>query len=138
MSIIEEIKLYVKHGKLPIVQDKDKDYGIVTIVGDRIYGICNRWKQKREDLFIDYERIYYSEEEIKEDDWHIVGQYDIPTIPFKVGQKVKVREDLGGYVAELLLQQKQSVEVRQVKLTLRCLLTPARDSRRRTKLNFQP
>jgi hypothetical protein len=95
MSIIEEIKLYVKHGKLPIVQDKDKDYGIVTIVGDRIYGICNRWKQKREDLFIDYERIYYSEEEIKEDDWHIVGQYDIPTIPFKVGQKVKVREDLG-------------------------------------------
>lgn len=30
-NIIEEIKLYVKHGKLPIVQDNDKEYAIVTV-----------------------------------------------------------------------------------------------------------
>lgn len=107
-NIIEEIKLYVKHGKFPIVQDKNKDYGIVTIVNDRIYGICSNWEQKREDLIIDYERIYFPNETIISEEWKIVGQYDIPTIPFEVGQKVKVREDLGE-LTMILYEEKKSM-----------------------------
>jgi hypothetical protein len=39
--------------------------------------------------------MFWKKNEIADNGWKLVNKfYDIPTIPFKVGQKVKVREDI--------------------------------------------
>jgi len=95
MSIIDEIKLYIKHGKFPIVQDSAGDLFVVNVCYKKITRITEYEKDKK-DLQLGSDEEIYSDEEIENTtSWEIVGQYDIPTIPFAVGQKVKVREDLG-------------------------------------------
>lgn len=41
MSIIDEIKLYVKHGKFPIVQDESKNYRICENITEQTGEICS-------------------------------------------------------------------------------------------------
>ncbi len=94
MNIIDEIKLYVKHGKLPIVQDKKDDYFIVNIIDDEVCRI-SEYEDVKSNLKIGGDTEYCSEEDIKRKGWNIVGrQFDLPLVPFTVGQSVKVREDL--------------------------------------------
>ena len=93
MTIIDEIKAYTKAGKLPIVQDNREKYGILTLAGGHIC-LVSYWEEKKEDLSLGIRSYAYSTEEILISGWHIVGQFDIPLVPFTVGQSVKVREDL--------------------------------------------
>jgi hypothetical protein len=94
MTIIDEIKLYVKHGKLPIVQDISKNYCVVIIDNNQQVVKISDWEKTTENLQIGDDNAIYNNEEIKSKNWHIVGQFDLPLVPFAVGQKVKVREDL--------------------------------------------
>lgn len=105
MSIIEEIKLYVKHGKLPIVQDLDEDYFISYKWQDLIIRL-SEYEENKKDLVISGGEESYTLEEVKNAEWKIVGQYDIPTVPFTVGQKVKVREDLEKIIMILYNEKK--------------------------------
>ena len=94
MKIIDEIKLYVKHGKLPIVQDMEDGYCRVIIDANfypEFVFEVSEGKDKICDLRLQRD-CYFTEEDIQ--NHRIVGQFDLPLVPFAVGQKVKVREDL--------------------------------------------
>ena len=107
MTIIDEIKLYVKHGKLPIVQDISKNYCVVIIDNNQQVVKISDWEKTTENLQIGDDNAIYNNEEIKSKNWHIVGQFDLPLVPFVVGQSVKVREDLGEVFDKRNLDLKQ-------------------------------
>jgi hypothetical protein len=93
MNTYKKIIKYLEHGILPIVRDKDGDYMICESKDKDDNINVSEYKKTKEELVLD-NGISYSQDEIMEKNWQIVGIYDIPKIPFEVGDKVRIRPDL--------------------------------------------